>query len=571
MAASADSRIGKELAGYRVEALLGRGGMGVVYRAHDLALDRDVALKLLAPRARGRRGVPRALPARVAGCGLARPSERRADLRRGRGRRAAVHRDALRRGQRPEGRSTTGAARAGAGRPHPSSRSPARSTPRTRAGSSTATSSRRTCSSTSASTLPGRLRPEPLPRRCGRSRSAPARSLGTADYVAPEQIRGEEVDGRADVYSLGCLLYECLTGEPPFRRGTELATLSRTWRRQPSALPGLEEVMPKALAKEPGRALTSSCGELVEAARERSGSPSRSARRWPLAAAAVGVALDRRRAARLLPRTRAAAACSRRRARTRSCASTRRRTRSPRRCPSAGWPEAWPRIRATSGLRARATALSGGSTRRRGACSSWPRTARRLLSRSAVGRRSSPTRPSTGSSRSTRRPGRFGFFAPLAGHGLAAARSQSPRARTACGSLTRSSGGSTGLVEKIDDILASGSPSAQIAISGDEKNLVSAYFYFDGLAVGDGAVWLAGDARERAVWRLDPKTHRVAARIHLPFIPKAIAAGGGAVWVTSLLGDTVSRIDPRTNRVVKTIPVGRGPNLRSLPATARSG
>ena len=122
------------------------------------------------------------------------------------------------------------------------------------------------------------------------------------------------------------------------------------------------------------------------------------------------------------------------------------------------------------------------------------------------------------------------------------------------------SGGSTGLVEKIDDILASGFPSAQIAIHGDETALVSSYFFFDGLAAGDGALWLAGDAQERVVWRLDPNTRRVAALIHLPFIPKAIAAGSGAVWVTSLLGDTVTRIDPRTNRIVATIPVGRGPD-----------
>jgi predicted Ser/Thr protein kinase len=83
--------------------------------------------------------------------------------------------------------------------------------------------------------------------------------MGTVDYVAPEQIRGDEVDGRADVYSLGCVLYECLTGSPPFHRDSEVATMYAHLEQDvpaPSSnradLPrSLDEVVTKATAKRP--------------------------------------------------------------------------------------------------------------------------------------------------------------------------------------------------------------------------------------------------------------------------------------------------------------------------------
>jgi hypothetical protein len=81
--------------------------------------------------------------------------------------------------------------------------------------------------------------------------------MGTVDYVAPEQIKGEEVDGRADIYSLGCVLYECLAGASPFRKDTEVATLyahledppPRPSAKRPELPPGLDEVVAKATAK----------------------------------------------------------------------------------------------------------------------------------------------------------------------------------------------------------------------------------------------------------------------------------------------------------------------------------
>ena len=162
--------------------------------------------------------------------------------------------------------------------------------PPTRAASSTGTSSPRTCSSTSAgtSTWPTSASPGAWASR-GR-RSGAAQSLGTIDYVAPEQIRGEEVDGRADLYSLGCLLHECLTGRPPFSRPTDSAVLYAHLEEEPPAAPGLEDVMRTALAKEPDERFQSG-HELVEAGRQALGIADPKRSRWPLAAAVVGVTL----------------------------------------------------------------------------------------------------------------------------------------------------------------------------------------------------------------------------------------------------------------------------------------
>src|SRR5262249_52988042 len=103
-------------------------------------------------------------------------------------------------------------------------------------------------------------------------------SLGTPAYAAPEQIHGGKADGRADVYSLGCVLYECLTGEPPYARDSELALLWAHVQEEPPkasehnlALPGeVDTASARAIAKDaPDRYGT--CSELVEATREALG------------------------------------------------------------------------------------------------------------------------------------------------------------------------------------------------------------------------------------------------------------------------------------------------------------
>ncbi len=262
---------GEVLAGHRIEEVAGRGGMGVVYRATQLALDRTVALKVIAPglledqtmRARFVRESkvaasidhPNVIPVYYAGeeDGVAYIAMRYVagdDLRTlvRRARRLSPQRAA---GIVAQVGAALDAAHA-AGLVHRDVKpanvliGPENHVYLTDFGLS------KHAISTAGTTKPGHW-------------------VGTIDYVAPEQIRGERVDARTDVYGLGCLLFYTLTGTVPFPRETDEAKL---WAQlsDPPPKPGeygapeaFDAVIERALAKAPGDRYPSA-GDLGRAA-----------------------------------------------------------------------------------------------------------------------------------------------------------------------------------------------------------------------------------------------------------------------------------------------------------------
>jgi predicted Ser/Thr protein kinase len=269
--------LGSSVAGYRVESVAGRGGMGVVYLARQIALDRPVALKLIAPdlardeafRARFARESriaasldhPNVIPVYEAGedgerlfiamrfvdgtdlakmiaadgalapalaAELVAQAASALDAAHARG---LVHRDV-----KPGNLLVTGE---GSSRPHVY------------------------------------LTDFGLARRDGSSTSLTTTGqwMGTPDYAAPEQIDGYELDARTDVYALGCVLFEALTGTPPFGERARMAKAAAhlhetppTLRsRRPDVPPAFEPVVARALAKRPEERYASA-GELGAAA-----------------------------------------------------------------------------------------------------------------------------------------------------------------------------------------------------------------------------------------------------------------------------------------------------------------
>ena len=86
-----------------------------------------------------------------------------------------------------------------------------------------------------------------------------AQVIGTAQYLSPEQARGERVDARSDLYSTGCLLYELLTGRPPFTGDSPVAIAYQHVRENPIPPSRVDPEIPawadaivlKAMAKDP--------------------------------------------------------------------------------------------------------------------------------------------------------------------------------------------------------------------------------------------------------------------------------------------------------------------------------
>jgi DNA-binding beta-propeller fold protein YncE len=257
----AEFSIGSEVAGYRIEALIARGGMGVVYRATHLGLDRPVALKVIARELADRGGFRERflresrLAARLDHSAVV-PiyDSREVDgelivamrLIKGGDLRHLIDKE----GPLPPGRALDLLGQV-----------------------ADALDAAHAAGIVHRDVKPHNILVEGdraylsdfgLAKAFDESGSASSASVvGTAQYMSPEQCRGDSIGPAADVYSLGCVLYEALTGIAPFGRAES--------DTEPELPQGVDEAIRRAVAKDPARRYRSA-GELIAAARAAEGS-----------------------------------------------------------------------------------------------------------------------------------------------------------------------------------------------------------------------------------------------------------------------------------------------------------
>jgi streptogramin lyase/tRNA A-37 threonylcarbamoyl transferase component Bud32 len=507
--------LGTEFAGHLIEAVIGEGGMGVVYRARNLALDRERALKVLSPnlsadarfRERFRRESrlaasiehPNVIPVHQAGeeaghLYLAMRLVEGSDLRQ-----MVIGDGPLEPGAAA---AVIAAVAAGLDAAHAAGLIHRDVKP--------------------ANVLVGAdpdagrvyLTDFGISRRTtgGETVTGTGELVGTADFIAPEQIAGEAVDHRADVYALGAVLHFALTGQAPFPRENELATLfahTNAPRPRPSAVreglsPELDPVVARAMAVEPAERY-GSAGELARA----------------LAAATEGaetVPLAPRGTTPPPPRRRWA------------------------------WLAGAAALTAAAAVAIVLVAGGGGDDE-----SPAPNPATGPETEAPIDVGEGPVAVAVG-------PERVWVAA---------------RGGSAVDGVGQGNGEPDFTVDVPHPVAVAVGFDSVWAVSRDTDSL----YRLDPLEgteplqipLGDGAdprdvatggrwVWVT-EAGAQEVARLDPKTNELSGRVPLGTEPRAIATGDGFVWVTNIRAASVSRIDPDgPERVGSPIPVGELPN-----------
>jgi hypothetical protein len=268
---------GTLVAGYRIDAILGRGGMGVVYEATQLSLNRKVALKLLTPQL----GADPAFRERFRREGLIQAAIDHPHI-------VTVYEA----GETDEGLFL--AMRIVRG-PTLKAMIVARELDAERALRILAPTADALDTAHRAGLIHRDVKPQnilvgardhPYLADFGLTKAPgdwtltkAGQLLGTIDYICPEQLRGQQVTSRSDVYSLAAVLYECLTGVIPFPRDTEAAVLyahiaelpPRVTDQRPELPASLDELIAIGMAKEPGDRYESPSQLLEEAQRAFSG------------------------------------------------------------------------------------------------------------------------------------------------------------------------------------------------------------------------------------------------------------------------------------------------------------
>jgi YVTN family beta-propeller protein len=504
--------IGAELGGYRLEALVGRGGMSAVYRARDLRLGRRVALKFLAPdladddKFRERFLAESRLAASLDHAGIVPIFEAgEADGRlymamryvEGTDLRELLDRDTP---LAPE-RAVELVAQLAAALDAAHARGLVhRDVKPSNALVAVESGDEHVYLADFGVTEHTTARCEP---------SASGQMVGSVDYVAPEQIRGGEVDGRADLYSLGCVLYECLTGEVPFRRCTDVATLYAHLEDEPprpsacrsDVMPAMDAVVARAMAKDP-------------------------AGRWQ-----TGEALARAARGALEPRTAG------------------RRLRAPRHV-----------LIAAAGLIIGLAAIVGAlmlehsgrggvalATVKANAVAVIDPTDASLTARVPIG--GAPSQIATGSGSVWVTNTDDGTVARI-----------DPKTHKVRRTITVG-GAPTAIAVGDGAVWVVNSLSARVSEIDPATNAVvrtiAAGNGPSGVCTAGGAVWVANSG-DRTIWRIDPRTDRHTKTIRVDDAPSQLACGGGAVWATSETAAKVSQIDARTGDVVQYINAGNG-------------